>query len=112
MERPYPLRACNVSDGAESVLDLGCGSGEPIARFFIERGLELTDVDFSTEMLKIGRERFPDAHWIHADMRGLDLDQTFDIVVAWDSFFHLSPRDQRSMFPIFRKHLRIARRAT
>lgn len=25
-------------------------------------------------------------------------------MIAWDSFFHLSPEHQRGMFPIFRKH--------
>ena len=25
-------------------------------------------------------------------------------LIAWDSFFHLSPNDQRLMFPVFRAH--------
>ncbi len=38
------------------------------------------------------------------DMRELALDQRFDGILAWDSFFHLCPEDQRLMFPIFRRH--------
>ena len=34
----------------------------------------------------------------------MSLGQTFDGMIAWDSFFHLHPDDQRSMFPIFRAH--------
>ena len=37
-------------------------------------------------------------------MRTLSLDRRFDGILAWDSFFHLSPEDQRTMFPIFRRH--------
>jgi hypothetical protein len=47
---------------------------------------------------------FPDLAWHVADMRALSVAQCFDGVLAWDSFFHLCPDDQRRMFPIFRQH--------
>ena len=37
-------------------------------------------------------------------MLTLDLGTTFDAVLAWDSFFHLSHADQRAMFRIFAAH--------
>ena len=37
-------------------------------------------------------------------MRTLSLKQSYDGILAWDSFFHLCPEDQRRMFPIFRQH--------
>jgi len=37
-------------------------------------------------------------------MRTLSLGRKFNGVLAWDSFFHLCPEDQRLMFPIFRTH--------
>jgi hypothetical protein len=37
-------------------------------------------------------------------MRTLSLARRFDGILAWDSFFHLCPNDQRRMFPIFRDH--------
>ena len=37
-------------------------------------------------------------------MRTLSLDRSFDGILAWNSFFHLDPEDQRRMFPIFRSH--------
>lgn len=39
-----------------------------------------------------------------ADMRALALGQRFDGIIAWDSLFHLSARDQRRMFSIFAAH--------
>lgn len=87
------------------VLDLGCGAGEPIARWFIAEGFDVTGVDFSTAMLEIARARWPDGDWREADMRTLDLGETFDGLVAWDSFFHLSPRDQRACIARMAGHL-------
>jgi SAM-dependent methyltransferase len=87
-----------------SVLDLGCGAGGPIARYLIERGCCVTGIDSSAALIGMCKDRFPDQEWIVADMRLLSLDRRFDGILAWDSFFHLSPEDQRQMFPIFRRH--------
>jgi SAM-dependent methyltransferase len=87
-----------------NVLDIGCGSAEPIGRYFIENGYGVTGVDSSPELIGMCKERFPGQNWQIADMRKLSLQHTFGGVLAWDSFFHLSPDNQRRMFPIFRKH--------
>ena len=36
--------------------------------------------------------------------RELALGRTFDAIVAWHSFFHLTPEAQRAMFPRFASH--------
>jgi SAM-dependent methyltransferase len=87
-----------------SVLDVGCGSGEPIARYLVEQGHDVTGVDSSPELIAFCTASFPDRAWHVADMRTLALARRFDGVLAWDSFFHLCPDDQRRMFPIFRQH--------
>jgi SAM-dependent methyltransferase len=87
------------------VLDLGCGSGEPLARYFIEQGCRLTGVDAAPAMTALCRERLPDADWLVADMRSLDLEVRFDALIAWDSFFHLQTDDQRRMFAVFKAHI-------
>ncbi|MBA2126480.1 SAM-dependent methyltransferase [Hyphomicrobium methylovorum] len=86
------------------LLDIGCGSGEPIARALSGLGHAVTGVDSSPEMIALFRANFPEAASHVADMRRLKLGTTFDGIVAWDSFFHLAPDDQRAMFPIFRDH--------
>jgi SAM-dependent methyltransferase len=87
-----------------SILDLGCGFGEPIGRYFIEHGCQVTGIDSSPPLIELCQRSFPGHHWRIADMRALSLEQTFNGILAWDSFFHLCPEDQREMFPIFRKH--------
>ena len=68
------------------VLALGCGAGKPIAAWLIAEGFKLTGVDFSDAMLTIARVRWPNGDWRVADMRGLDLGETFDGLVAWNFF--------------------------
>jgi SAM-dependent methyltransferase len=87
-----------------AILDIGCGSAEPIARFFIEQGHEVTGADSSPSLIEISKRRFPEQHWIVADMRELRLERRFNGIVAWDSLFHLAPEDQRLMFALFREH--------
>jgi SAM-dependent methyltransferase len=82
-----------------SILDVGCGAAEPIAAYFIDQGRLVTGVDASAAMLEISRTRYPDLHWWHQDMRTLTIDQTFDGVVAWNSFFHLTQDEQRAVLP-------------
>jgi SAM-dependent methyltransferase len=88
-----------------SILDLGCGSGEPIARYLIEHGFDVAGVDTSPTLISLCRTRFPEREWLVADMRSLSLGRRFQGLIAWDSFFHLPHDDQRCMLPIFREHL-------
>lgn len=92
-----------MPDGA-AVLDLGCGSGEPVARYLIEAGHRFTGVDSSSTLIGLCRSRFPDETWIAADMREVSLARRFGGIIAWNSFFHLTPDDQRQMFAVFRDH--------
>jgi trans-aconitate methyltransferase len=102
-ERYMRMVAARLPRGGE-VLDVGCGAGEPVARFFIERGYLLTGVDAAAAMIALSRARFPAATWCVQDMRALALGRRFDAIVAWDSFFHLRQDEQRAMFPRFRDH--------
>jgi SAM-dependent methyltransferase len=104
MERPYLDTLANSMAPGGWVLDLGCGMGEPIARYFFDGGYRVTGVDAAPAMLTICRERWPEGNWIEADMRSLDLGHRFDAIVAWDSFFHLAAADQRAMFARFAAH--------
>ncbi|OCX66197.1 hypothetical protein BFP70_07945 [Thioclava sp. SK-1] len=105
-ERPWLQRLVTGLGPGASVLDLGCGSGEPIGKWLIEQGFALTGVDIAAPMLDLARRAVPQGIWVQADMQRLDLGQRYDAIVAFNSFFHLSPKAQRQMFPIFARHLR------
>jgi SAM-dependent methyltransferase len=104
LERAWLDRFAALLPPGAAILDIGCGSGQPIARYLLERGFPVTGVDSSPALIELCKRRFPDREWLVADMRTLSLGRTFQGLIAWDSFFHLSPEDQRRMFPIFRDH--------
>ena len=106
-EKPWLDRALAIAPhprGHRRVLDLGCGAGRPIAEYLLDRGCMVTGVDASRPMIELFARVVPKAIALHADMRTLRLSETFDLVLAWDSFFHLAPEDQRAMFPVFAAH--------
>lgn len=102
LDRMLGVTPRNVSP--RRLLDLGCGTGAPIATYLAERGMAVTGVDGASAMIDLFRQTLPNATAVHSDMRTLDLGQSFDAILAWDSFFHLSPDDQRAMFGVFKRH--------
>ena len=103
-DKPWHDRFIASLPKGASVLDLGCGSGSPVARHMAANGLRVTGVDASPTLISLARERLPDEEWLIGDMRSLQLSRRFDGILALDSFFHLTPDDQRRMFGVFAHH--------
>ena len=61
---------------ASNILDLGCGHGRDL-EYFISKGHSLTGIDISSSLLKIARERAPDAKLIELNL--LDIDSIEDL---------------------------------
>ncbi|CAH1661777.1 Methyltransferase [Hyphomicrobiales bacterium] len=104
MEAPWLDRFLALVPEHAAILDIGCGSGEPIARHLIDNHRSVTGIDSAPALIELCRQRFPRAQWHVQDMRSLALGRRFDGLIAWDSFFHLTPEDQRAMFPVFAAH--------
>jgi len=105
MEKAYLDRLIEIIGKGANVLDLGCGTGMPMMNYLFMQGMNVTGIDGSHRMLSIAKKNLPSAHFLQADMRQLSLNQKFDAIIAWNSFFHLPPDDQPPMFDIFKKHL-------
>lgn len=104
IERTWLNQFLDLLPGSRpDVLDIGCGSGAPMARYLIQNGCGVTGVDTSLPLLARARESFPEQRWIAADMRQMPVVGPFHGLLAWHSFFHLSPEDQRPMFATFRR---------
>ena len=103
-EKVWLDRVLALVPAQAKILDIGCGSGKPIAAYLLAQGCTVTGVDSSETMLLMAQQNFPDQTWIQADMRQFRLEQKFDAILAWDSFFHLAPDDQRQMFAQFARH--------
>jgi len=105
-ERAHLERFAAALPRKGEVLDLGCGSGRPIAGWLIGQGFQLTGVDASPALIARCRTAFPRHEWRVADMRGLDLGRGFDGVLAWFSAFHLTAEAQAAMAAVYARHLR------
>lgn len=74
-----------VPEGSE-VLELGCGTGELLHALKPSRGV---GVDFSGEMIRIARERFPRLEFVETDIENLDgVEGKFDFLILDDVIGH------------------------
>ena len=95
LARPIPQPAAMLP----TVLDIGCGIGEPMGRYLIEQGCSLTGVDSAPEMIAICESRLPRQTWRVADMRSLSLDQVFNGILAWEASSTSATTTSAGCFP-------------
>jgi len=88
------------------LLDLGCGTGEPFARWFIDYGWSVTGVDFSKQMLELASKNVPKMKTICVDMLQVEFDSNhFDAITATYSLFHVPSKDHMALFDKFYRWL-------
>ena len=58
-EKTWLDRFLGLLPAQAKILDLGCGSGRPIAAYLLQHGHQLTGVDSADSMLEMAREHFP-----------------------------------------------------
>jgi SAM-dependent methyltransferase len=81
------------------VVDLGCGSGVPITRYFASRGYDVEGYDISPRMLEIARREVPSAVFQERRIEDVDLaPQSVDLVLSFFAIIHV-PRDEHA--PLF-----------
>lgn len=89
---------------ARTLLELGSGGGH--VAFHLKRDFDCVLTDLSPAMLEVSRRLNPDCLHIQGDMRTLDLDRRFDIVLAHDAIAYMTSEvDLRSAFATAYRHL-------
>lgn len=97
-EKKYiDLLVNHIQPGA-SILDIGCGSGYPIASYLIENGFYLTGIDSSQKLLDIAKINCPMMNCIHGDIRTISVTDKYDAIIEWWCLFHLPKADHAKMF--------------
>ncbi|MBS0287551.1 MAG: class I SAM-dependent methyltransferase [Proteobacteria bacterium] len=89
-----------------TILDVGCGSGVPIASYFIEKDFEVTGIDGSQKLLDIAKEKCPKMKGVLGDVRSVILNEQFDAVVEWWCLFHIPKPDHEKMIQRFSQWLK------
>jgi cyclopropane fatty-acyl-phospholipid synthase-like methyltransferase len=88
-EQEYVSLLLDHLTGGSTILDLGCGTGLPIASHIASHGHQVVGVDGSEAMLAIARTQLPGHRWIHELIEVVEFEESFAAVVCWDSLFHL-----------------------
>ncbi|MDB5296663.1 MAG: methyltransferase type 12 [Phycisphaerales bacterium] len=79
------------------VLDLGCGTGRPIAERVAALGYHVVGVDRSPALLARARRHVPAGKWVEADLLAADPPGPFAAAVCWDALFHLPRARHRAV---------------
>jgi cyclopropane fatty-acyl-phospholipid synthase-like methyltransferase len=88
------------------ILDLGCGAGEPFARFFVDHGWTVTGVDVSEQMLALAAKYVPEMKTICTDMREVEFaSDNFEAITAIYSLFHIPNCNHAALFTKFYRWL-------
>lgn len=86
-------------DNERKILDIGCGTGEPISKYFVEHGWDVIGVDFSGEMIKLANKYVPEMTTIHEDICEVMFRRnSFDAIVAGYSIFHVPLNEHINLF--------------
>jgi SAM-dependent methyltransferase len=88
---------------SSSVLDAGCGHGDPVITRLLERGLRVTRSDLSSAMLTRARVQFPQVEFWEQAIAEIQTESIFDGACSFSSMLYLDPIDFfHSIYRIFR----------
>jgi SAM-dependent methyltransferase len=81
------------------VIDLGCGSGVPVTRYFATRGYQVEGFDLSPAMLDIARREVPEAAFHEARIEDVALaPQSVDLIVSFFAIIHVPRSEHARLF--------------
>lgn len=89
-------RAITFTTHKGTALDVGCGTGR-LMGLLHRHGFRTDGVDASPAMVALARERHPDARLDQADIGQWDLPRSYDLIVAWDSIWHVPLAEQEGV---------------
>src|SRR5262245_6322443 len=87
-------RAIRFVKNKTTALEVGCGSSGRFIEVLLQNGFTPTGLDISAEMIALARQRHPLVTFYTADICTWVLPQSYDLMVAWDSTFHLPLAEQ------------------
>lgn len=80
------------------VLDVGSGTGRPTAEVLVTAGHEVHGVDVSPVMVELAKRQVPEASFVRADIRALDLaEESFDAVCVHFSLLQMTRTEQAAL---------------
>lgn len=84
-----------------NILDIGCGTGYPIAAYLSEQGFKVTGIDISERMIEKAKElKLINATFFIKDILEFETAEKYDGVIAFDSLWYISHDKQAEIYRI------------
>ncbi|GGF04133.1 class I SAM-dependent DNA methyltransferase [Flavobacterium limi] len=82
-----------------TILDIGCGTGMPIAKYLSDRNFSITGIDQSSKMIETAQSAGIKNSVFHTcDFFDFETDKKFNGIIAWDSLFHFPKERQNEIY--------------
>jgi cyclopropane fatty-acyl-phospholipid synthase-like methyltransferase len=95
----YLMMLNNLLKPNSKILDLGCGAGKPVDKFFIYHGHNLIGIDISEKQIKLAKRNTPQASYAVKDISDLRKGEyQVDAVVSFYTILHLPRETHQELF--------------
>ena len=89
IEQPSIDEAISYLQLGAKILDVGCGSGKPIANYLVEKNFDVYGVDISPKLIDYAKQIIPENKLFVSDICDFSTDIKFDAIVCWFALFHI-----------------------
>ena len=89
IEQPSIDAAMTHLKAGATILDVGCGSGKPIAAYLIDKGFDVHGLDISPQLIQYAKNVIPEAKLFLADIFEFTTELRFDAIICWFALFHI-----------------------
>lgn len=95
-----------LDSGGNDLLDVACGTGNHAQ--YLKNSFRVVGLDLNQEMMKIAREKVPEMELIQGNMKEMNLEKDFDVIICLFSSinYHTNLSELESTILKFHNHLK------
>ncbi|MFC1475426.1 class I SAM-dependent methyltransferase [Candidatus Zixiibacteriota bacterium] len=98
---------CAKLPAKAKILDVGCGTGIPIARYLSQNGFEVVGIDLSKEMVTVAKRNVQGARFLQMNMTDIEFPpESFDGLISCYAIFHVPRSEHAAIFQSFYRILK------
>lgn len=97
-------RILELRPNSQTALDIGCGCGIPVCKYFSEHGLQTVGIDISPRQIERAKKLAPEATFLCDDYLRTN-DHQYDIITAFYSIIHIDRTLHKQVFEKLYKQL-------
>ncbi len=95
----YLKKLSSLLKPSSTILDIGCGAGLPIDKFFIDKGHKILGIDVSGKQVGLARRNIPEGSFEVKDMSELKKGSyKADAIISFYAIFHIPREEHENLF--------------